>query len=44
MFNPLSSLAGLYDEETVCPFIEASVVSILQMTWFGKSTDIGTSL
>ena len=44
IFSPLSSFAGLYEEETVCPFIAASVVSILHFTWLGKSIKIGFSL
>ena len=41
IFNPLSKVAGLYDDETVCPFKATSVVSILHVTWFGKSIEIG---
>ena len=44
ILNPFSKIAGLYDDETVWPFSAASVVSILQVTWFGKSTEIGLSL
>ena len=43
IFKPLTKVAGLYDEETVCPFKAASVLSILQLTWFGNSTEIGFS-
>ena len=31
MFIPLSKTAGLYEEETVCPFKDTSVFSILQV-------------
>ena len=41
---PLSNIAGLYEEETVCPFNAASVLSILQLIWFGRSIFIGISL
>ena len=44
ILRPLSSDAGLYDDETVWPFNAASVVSILQVTWFGKSTEMGNEL
>ena len=44
IFIPFSNVAGLYEEETVCPFKAASVVSILQLIWFGRSIFIGISL
>ena len=44
IFKPFVSVAGLYDDETVWPFNVASVVSILQVTWFGRSILIGVSL
>ena len=42
--SQFSNVAGLYEEETVCPFKAASVVSILQLIWFGRSIFIGISL
>ena len=44
MCKPLSKIAGLYDEETVCPFKAASVISILHLIWLGRTTEIGFSL
>ena len=44
ILNPLSKIAGLYDEETVWPFNAASVDSILHVTWLGISIDKGDSL
>ena len=40
---PFSKVAGLYDDEAVCPFIAASVVSIFNSTVDGKSTDKASS-
>ena len=36
---PFSNVAGLYEDEAVCPLIAASVVSIFNSTEEGKSTD-----
>ena len=44
MFKPLFNVAGLEDDEIVCPFKATSVVSILHTTCFGKSIEIGSSL
>ena len=44
IFKPLINVAGLYDDETVCPFKATSVTSILHTTCFGKSTEIGSPL
>ena len=44
MLKPLSNVAGLYEEETVWPFKATSVVSILHLTWLGKSIVTGLSL
>ena len=44
IFKPLSRVAGLYDDDTVCPLRAASVVSILHCTWLGNSIVSGFSL
>ena len=40
IFIPLSKVAGLYDEETVCPLRATSVVSIIQVTCTIDTTDV----
>ena len=44
IFNPFFKTAGLYEEETVWPFKETSVLSILHEIWLGSLTDKGFSL
>ena len=39
IFKPLSRVAGLYDDDTVCPLRATSVVSILHCTWLGNSIE-----
>ena len=35
IFKPFSNVAGLYEEDTVCPFKATSVASIVQVAVFG---------